>query len=71
MFLSDEWASCVYSILTRLRIGNKLMKQKSEEFESDQEKIGKYKKLNIYLYFEFKEKKTIVIAKEQVVASAK
>lgn len=47
------------------------MKQKSEEFESDREKIGKYKKLNIYLYFEFKEKKTVLIAKEQVAASAR
>ena len=28
-------------ILTRLRIGNKLVRQKSEEFESDREKIGK------------------------------
>ena len=39
-------------ILTRLGIDNKSARQKSEEFESDQEKIGKYKKLNIYLYFE-------------------
>ena len=38
-------------ILTRLGIDNKSVRQKSEEFESDQEKIGKYKKLNIYLYF--------------------
>ena len=58
-------------ILTRLGIGNKLAKQKSKEFESDREKIDKYKKLNIYLYFEFKEKKTVVIAKEQVAASAR
>ena len=43
--------------VTRIRINNKSAEQNREEFKSNWEKIGKYKKLNIYLYFEFKEKK--------------
>ena len=53
-------------IPTRLEINNKSTRQKNEEFESDREKIGKYKKVDIYLYFELKKNKIIDIQNNHV-----
>jgi hypothetical protein len=42
----------IHTKITRLRIDKKSVRQKSEEFELDWEKISKYKKIKIYTYFE-------------------
>ena len=60
MWTLEEEAKCyslsisfVWTIVTRLRIINKLTEQKNQSFEFDQKQISKYK-INIYRYFELK-----------------